>query len=153
VDRRARELQGPPGGGLDVSAEVGPGPEPEQQLELVMASLRADASDATTFFAVLGEKLADALGDRVRLVRSGGRFRKGGAVERILVNLGDWELEAAQPKGASSPRCTVRHSVRGVVLRSEEVEVDQWLAQLGRTLADEAERSAAARAALQALLS
>jgi hypothetical protein len=43
--------------------------------------------------------------------------------------------------------------VRGVVLRSEEVEVDQWLAQLGRTLADEAERSAAARAALQALLS
>ena len=49
-------------------------PEPELDIELVTASLRADASDLGTFVEALAVKLEEALPNGVRVVRRGGLF-------------------------------------------------------------------------------
>ncbi|MGH9102176.1 MAG: hypothetical protein ACRDYD_04210 [Acidimicrobiales bacterium] len=121
-----------------------------EALELMMASLRADAGDVGTFFQVLVSKLVEALGDRVAVERAGGLLHRDPSIKRVVVSLGDVQLEAS--RGAGSVSCLVRHAVRGVVLRSEEVGLDEWLVSLARGLAGEARRSAATRAALESLL-
>lgn len=116
---------------------------------MVAASLRADATDTDTFFEVLASKLAAALGERVRL-EQGGRLKRGARIQGLSVEVGDLELSAERHRGAV--RCQVRHSVRGIVLRSEDVEVDEWLRVLVAALVGEAERNDRTRAALGALL-
>lgn len=119
-------------------------------LELLTASLRADTSDNDTFFEVLAAKLSSALGDRVALQRGGGLLKRNGPVRSISVDLGESVLTASKDKGRIS--CQARRSVRGIVLRTEELDFDQWLTTLAQTLAEEAKHSAATRAALQSLL-
>jgi hypothetical protein len=121
-------------------------------LELLTASLRADASDVDTFFEVFADKMTGALGNRVTVERGGGGLLRRGptSVHRVLIGLGDRQLEATKDKDRVV--CRVRHAVRGVVLRTEELAFDEWLLVLGKELAEEAKRSASTRAALQALL-
>jgi hypothetical protein len=119
-------------------------------LDMVAASLRADAADTDSFFEVLGMKLADALGERVTLEREGGLFRKEKKVNRIVVVLGDLAFEASRGKG--SIQCDMRKRVRGIVLSSESLDLDTWLLRLATKLAQEADQSASARAALANLL-
>lgn len=130
------EQLGPGGGSFD--------------LDLVAASLRADAADTDTFFEVLGAKLTDALGERVILEREGGMFRKDKKVKRIVVELGDMAFEATRGRG--SIECDMRKRVRGIVLSSERLDLDSWLLRLATKLGEEANHSAAARAALANLL-
>jgi hypothetical protein len=119
-------------------------------LDMVAASLRADSADTDSFFEVLGMKLADALGERVTLEREGGLFRKEKKVNRIVVVLGDLAFEASRGKG--SIQCDMRKRVRGIVLSSESLDLDTWLLRLATKLAQEADQSASARAALANLL-
>ncbi|MGH9065527.1 MAG: hypothetical protein ACRD0L_16460 [Acidimicrobiales bacterium] len=124
-------------------------PEP-LDLDLLTASLRADASDNDTFFEVLGAKLSSALGERVSLEREGGFRRKDHRVRAVVVDLGDNVMTATREKGRIA--CQARRSVRGIVLRTEELGFDEWLGRLAQALGEEAKRSATTRAALQSLL-
>ncbi|HZD67200.1 MAG TPA: hypothetical protein VE152_13975, partial [Acidimicrobiales bacterium] len=72
-------------GGLDRRQEDAT-PDPVD-LDLLSASLRADASDTETFFEVLSKKLVAALGERVSLEREGGLFRRDHRVREISVEL------------------------------------------------------------------
>lgn len=137
------------------SPRVPGAPDPDVEwgastVDVLSAALRADAADTDTFFQVLAAKLADALGERVRLERGGGRIRKDPRVKRVEVRLGDELLQAERDGG--SVRCSVKREVRGIVLRTEQVALDQWLAALAAKLSEEAGRSAATRAALEGLL-
>lgn len=125
-------------------------PEP-LELDLLTASLRADAADNDTFFEVLGAKLSSALGPRVTLERAGSRFSRDRSVRGVSVDLGDTVLSAGRVKGRVT--CQARRSVRGIVVRTEELDCDEWLARLAQALAEEARHSATTRAALQSLLS
>lgn len=131
-------------------AEITPTGEGGLDLEMVTASLRADASDTDTFFSVLGAKLSSALGERVALKRGGGLLRRSDQIQEVSVSLGDQTFAARREKGALV--CQVRHAVRGVVLRTEELNFDAWLVALARQLAAEAKRSEATRVALESLL-
>lgn len=135
-------------------SEITPAGEPLGEggvdLEMVTASLRADASDTDTFFSVLGAKLSSALGERVALKRGGGLLRRDDRVQQVSVSLGDQTFAARRDKGRVV--CQVQHAVRGVVLRTEEMTFDAWLVALARQLAEEAKRSEATRVALESLL-
>jgi hypothetical protein len=131
-------------------SEITPAAEAGVNLEMVTASLRADASDTDTFFSVLGAKLSSALGERVALKRGGGFLRRDDRVQEVSGTLGDQTFAARRDKGALV--CQVRHAVRGVVLRTEELNFDAWLVALARQLAVEARRSEATRVALESLL-
>jgi hypothetical protein len=119
-------------------------------IELVAASLRADASDLAAFVESLAVTLEQAMPGRVRVQRrrSGMFGRK--LVERIVVDAGDRRLELRAGPGAvetSSSRLS-----GGIVLKREQIDADAWLAALSETLAAEARRSETTRQALERLL-
>jgi hypothetical protein len=119
--------------------------------DLLAASLRSSSGDVNSFVEVLAEKLEQALPGRVVVQRSAvKRFSKQKRVARIELTLGDNRYIAVAQSGALETRCA--KSVRGVVLKSEVLPLDAWLAALGRELATEAEASEQSALALEQLL-
>jgi hypothetical protein len=70
-------------------------------------------------------------------------------VRQIVVDLGDQRLELRVGSGLETRRAKLSG---GIVLKSEQVDTDAWLAALGDALAAEARRSETTRQALQRLL-
>lgn len=122
----------------------------EPGFELLAASLRADSGDIKGFTGVLADKLEAALPSQTRVDRKGGLFSREKRVSRIVVDLGDQQYQLQNAGGRIVP--AVSKVVRGIVLKTEEVSLDQWIDGLSRRLADEASRSEQARLALERLL-
>ena len=120
-----------------------------QNLDLVSASLRADAADIRVFVESLAAKLEQSFPGRCR-VRRAGLLGKG-SVRQVSVELGDGRYELTHDDGAISAR---RSSVvRGITLKSEELGVDEWIDSLAAEVVAEADRSERGRLALEKLLS
>jgi hypothetical protein len=82
----------------------------------------------------LGSSLRQALGARV-----------SSADDPLTVTVEDWQYELA------GGHATAIHSVRGVVLKREPMEPDEWLAALAAHLAEYAGKNAEVREGLLAL--
>jgi hypothetical protein len=123
------------------------------EFDQLSAAIRADASDTDSFFRVLASKLADALGDRVRIKREGGLFKRDRPAVGITVDLatGAGVVLDATRKG-SGIECTVSRPVRGIIVSSKPVSLPEWLDTLARALATEAQQSEQTWAALHGLL-
>jgi len=119
-------------------------------LDLLAASLRADAGDLGAFVESLAVKLEDAIPQRVRVDRRRAGFRGPKLVNQIVVDLGDQRLELRAGSGSLETRRAKLSG--GIVLKSEQLDTDAWLEALGGALAAEARRSATTRQALQRLL-
>jgi len=125
--------------------------EPESvDLDLLAASLRADSSDLAAFVESLAVKLEDAIPKRVRVDRRRSGLRGPKLVRQVEVDLGDQRLELRFDSGSLETRRAKLSG--GIVLKSEQLDTDAWLAALGEALADEAKRSEITRQALQRLL-
>ena len=123
---------------------------PDADLDAVVASLHADASDVNVFFQVLAAKLSDSMPGAVQLAREGGMFKKDHPVKRITVNTGDDVLEAELAHGAITAQHA--HAVRGIRLRTEQLGFDEWLRRLVEVLGKQSQNNAAASAALRSLV-
>jgi hypothetical protein len=119
-------------------------------LELAAASLRADGTDVRILVKVLADQLADALGSRLEVQRSGGRFRKSGEIRSIRISIDDDQFEAEVD--GDTLRCTIGHSSGGIRIRSEKVSVDLWIARLLGVLKAEAAHSESVRRALETIV-
>ena len=116
--------------------------------ELLAASLRADARDLDTFLEALAGKLSAAFPENAQVERKG--FRGNGPVRAIAVTLGEHRYRLERDgSGAKGNRA---QTVRGIVLKNEELELDEWIDELARDLADSAEQSERGRLALERLL-
>ena len=123
---------------------------PEIDLDLLAASLRADSSDLGAFVESLATKLEQALPGRVRVERRRTSMFGPKPVSRIIVDTGERRLELRAANGSFE---TFSSRVSGgIVLKSERVETEEWLAALGEALAAEARRSETTRQALERLL-
>ena len=119
--------------------------------ELLSASLRASSRDLGTFVRVLAEKLEQALPAQVRVERRRKRFLSGErSVTAIECDLGDRRYSL----DAGGVRLEPRRStlVRGVVLKSEALGLDEWIDALAADLAREARASEQASRAVESLL-
>ncbi|HEY3766940.1 MAG TPA: hypothetical protein VGL44_17380 [Gaiellales bacterium] len=120
--------------------------------DLVAASLRADTTDLVAFVEALATKLEDALPGDVVVERKGGGLLSRGTkhVRRISIGMGEcrYDLEWAGQRIETS-RC---NEVRGIVIKSERLGLDQWIDDLSRELTDRAGQSERSRLALQRLL-
>ncbi len=125
-------------------------PDESMRVEMLAASLRADATDLGAFMEALAAKLGGALPQRTRIERSGGMFSHNHPVRRISVNLGDWEYVITLEHGGLAASRT--HLVRGIALKSEAIGVDEWIETLAAELTLLAERSTQDSAALRRLL-
>jgi hypothetical protein len=119
-------------------------------LELLSASFREDLGDVNAFVEGLAAKLEELLPTQVRVDRKRTGFRGPKVVERIQFDAGDRRLELRYD-GRSVDARSSRLS-GGIVLKSDTVTVDTWLEALGQAVADEAQRSAITRQALERLL-
>ena len=119
-------------------------------LDLLAASLRADASDLGAFAESLAVKLEQALPGRVRVERRRAGMLGPKVVRRIALDAGDQRLELRAGDGAIETRCS--RISGGIVLKTEPLDTDAWLTALGEALAAEARRSETTRRALERLL-
>jgi hypothetical protein len=119
-------------------------------LDLLAASLRADAGDTAAFMEALAARLEGALPGQVDVERKGRLFGGAKQVRRIAVRLGDTHYEIENDGGA--PTARRRSVVRGIALKSEDLGVDAWIDDLSRDLVALAESSERGRAALERLL-
>jgi hypothetical protein len=120
--------------------------------DLVAASLRADTTDLVAFVEALAVKLEGALPGDVKVERAGGGLLGRGRrhVRRIAVTMegGRYDLERDGSQIETS-RC---NEVRGIVIKSERLGLDEWIDALSRELAERARQSEQSRVALQRLL-
>jgi hypothetical protein len=120
----------------------------EQDFDLLAAALRANMADLRSWMAVLAAKLTDALPGYVTVHHSGLLGR--GPVESIAADLGTQRFILRMER--DHPHAERAHIVRGIVLKTEALPLDQWLAELVAALAALAETSAAEHAAVMRLL-
>ncbi|HXD71347.1 MAG TPA: hypothetical protein VN615_15900 [Gaiellales bacterium] len=118
--------------------------------ELVAASLRADATDLAAFVEALAVKLEGALPGSVRVERHGGLLSREKRVRRISVTMAETRYDLERDDGAlRTSRCS---EVRGIVIKSEPLDLDAWIEALSRDLSEQARQSERARIALERLL-
>lgn len=119
--------------------------------ELDAAGLRADGAGLGTGVEVLAVKLECALPAATTVQRRAKRFlSREKVVEAVDVRLGAGRYALRTDGQAVS--CTREHEVRGVVIRREELGLQEWLDALTGELREQAADSAEARAALEALV-
>ncbi|GLX22871.1 MULTISPECIES: hypothetical protein [Streptomyces] len=129
-------------------------------VDLLAAALRRDSADLELYAGVLSASLADSLPPgavRVSRRRSVARrlarrlSGREGPVDGLDVVLGEQRLSLRTDRGRTTGE--ICHEVRGIVLSRRQVDLDEWIAALARSLADAAASSARAREALERFLS
>jgi hypothetical protein len=119
-------------------------------LDLIAASLRTDSSDLGAFVQSLARKLEEVLPAGVRVERRRDGLMGPKVVRRLAVDAGGLRFELRAQDGDVDARCSRMSG--GIVLKSESVDMEAWLAALGEALAAEARRSQTTRQALERLL-
>jgi hypothetical protein len=119
-------------------------------LELAVSTLITEAHDVHALLRVVVADLSTSLGDRLQVERKGGLLHRSEEIKSVLVRLGDEEFEAQVRDGAVG--CTVGHSSGGIRIRTERLDMGQWLHRLLVRLQAEAARSQEARLALEKLV-
>jgi hypothetical protein len=123
---------------------------PAVDIDLLAASLRADSSDVSVFVESLATKLQELVPGRVRVFRWRTRMFGPKVIGHIALDLGDRRLELQARDGVIETSCARLSG--GIVLKSEKVGIDAWVAAVGEALADEARRNETTRKALERLL-
>lgn len=121
------------------------------EIDQLLASLRADASDAHAFLQALAVRLEGALPGQVQIERRGGLFAREKSVKQIDLDLGEQRYSIAE-EGHGRLQAQRVHVVRGIALKTEELSVDEWIQSLAGHLNSLAETSSRAREALERLL-
>jgi hypothetical protein len=119
--------------------------------DLVAASLRADTTDLNAFVEALAVKLEGALPDSVRVDRKGGGLlSREKRVRRISIGMDEarYDIERVG-ESIEASRC---NEVRGIVIKSERLGLDEWIDALSRELTSRAQQSERSMLALQRLL-
>ena len=120
-------------------------------IDLLAASLRADAADTGGFVEGLAAKLEEALPGRVSVKRARSGLFGPKHVKEIAVDAGDERLELARGATDTIEWRRARQS-GGIVLKRETLDSDTWIAALSSAMAAEAQRSEQTRQALERLL-
>lgn len=121
------------------------------QVEMFAASLRADYTDVNAFLEALAAKFEGSLPTHTRVVRQSGLFSREHPVKQIVLTLGEFQYSMNRER--QGPLLAQRaHMVRGIVLRNEEIPVEQWIEEVAESLAQLAAYNAQARDALSRFL-
>ena len=119
-------------------------------LDMAAAMLQSNATDVHIMLKVLAGQLSEVLGPRVVVDRAGGPLPQ---VRRGEGPRGDAGRRCHAGPGRRVPvRCSVAHSSGGIRIRSETVDLDNWLKRLLNALQQEATHSEGARQALERIV-
>ncbi len=122
-----------------------------RQVEMLAASLRANMNDLGAFMEALAAKLTGALPQQTTITRHNTLFSREHPVKEVIVTFGElhYVLRREKQGQLQAQRST---KVRGIVLKTESVSVQQWIDEIAMNLAQEAVQSAQTRSALEQFL-
>jgi len=121
------------------------------ELDLLASSLRADSSDVRAFVESLAVKLEEAIPGLVRVQRARSGLRGPKLVRTIAVDAGGDRLELTCEAG-DRVQARRAHVSGGITLKTEAIDVDEWMQALTQALGREAGRSEQIRQSLERLL-
>jgi len=127
-------------------------PEDQDWISIGVAAAlaREYAQDGRAFVPLLADMLCKALPDEAEPIMAGGFLSKK-TVAGVRLKVGDFQYELdSSEKGPVKTSRT--HVVRGITLKSEPIEMADWLADVGAAIELRMGRSAETRAALSGLL-
>ena len=116
------------------------------QVDVLAAALQMDHQESGDLLEFLAKKLELTLPQQTTVVRAGGLFAKSHPVKEITVRFNDYHYQIARQQGSLSAK--VMKLVRGVVLKTTEVSVEQWTEEISQQLVQLAQHSAQTRSAL-----
>lgn len=118
------------------------------QVDVLACSLQMDKSQSGDLLEYLAVKLSSALPDETEITRGGWFLSSSRPVTELTLKLGDVGFQMVrEKKGAITAR--QMKIVRGVVLKTEEIDVEKWVQNLAGTLAEMAEKNSRTKEALQ----
>src|SRR6185369_2200014 len=117
------------------------------QVDVLSAALRMDSGEAGDLLEFLAQKLSQALPNQTQVERGGWMLSAKKPVNKITVQFEEKHFEIARQKTGCSAR--VMKVVRGVVLKTTDVGVDEWTQDVARELFKVAEHNAKAKEALK----
>jgi len=118
------------------------------QVELFAASLRADTTDLKVFMEILASKLNGALPEQTQVTRHSSLFSREHPVKDIAVTLGDYQYRIIRER-QGFPITSRAKVIRGIVLKTDQIPMEQWIEELATSLAQVSMQSEQARSALQ----
>jgi hypothetical protein len=121
------------------------------QVELFASSLRADATDLKAFMEALATKLSGSLPDQTQVMRQSGLFSREHPVREIVIMLGDYQYRIIRER-QGFPITSRAKAVRGIVLKTDVIPMEQWIEELATSLAQISMQSEQSRAALERFL-
>jgi hypothetical protein len=95
---------------------------------------REYAGDREMFLSLLVEALQPALGERLRVQRSGW-LRRDGPIRRLELDM-DAERFVLEVGKGGALSTTRQRMVRGIALKTEEMPVEEWLQAVATSLAE-----------------
>jgi hypothetical protein len=119
-------------------------------IEVVSTILRRERDEGHGLLDGLAERLARAVPEHVDVERSRGLTARQRRVRHLSVSFDDQVFRAE--RGPRGVRASVAHVVRGVVIRTAALPMDDWLDQLSVALVDAAEQSFETRDAIERLM-
>lgn len=119
-------------------------------LDLLAASLRADAEDLHAFTGALAARFEQALPGRTTVRRERAGLFGPKEVREVSVDLDGDRFGVRAERGGVHATCAKLSG--GIVLKTERLDLSEWIRELSAALAREADRSQDAQTALQRLL-
>ncbi len=121
------------------------------QVELFASSLRADATDLKVFMEALATRLSGSLPDQTQVARHSGLFSREHPVQEISVTLGAYQYRITRER-QGFPVTSRAKVVRGIVLKTDIIPMEQWIEELATSLAQLSMQSEQSRVALERFL-
>jgi hypothetical protein len=124
----------------------------DSSLDLLVtaADLRLSNEEVIATLERLARLFELALPEHATVTRGGWFLSKEKPVQSLVLDFGDAGFELAR-EGKTHVRATVQKRVRGVVLKTDEVPLDDWTTRVAAELNRLAGQNARARAALSQL--
>ena len=117
------------------------------EVDVLAAALRMDHQESRDLLEFLARKLEQSLPQNTTVTRGGWFLSKEHPVQQITVSFDDYQYQIIRERHRSFT-AKVMKLVRGVVIKTTEIPIDQWTDEVAQQLAQLAQRSAQARSAL-----
>ena len=121
----------------------------EQALEIdvLMATLRQQGRETASLVEILAKMLEASLPDQTKIERGGWFMSKDRPVEKLFVRFDEFEYQIVR-QGKASFSARQAKLVRGVILKTSDISMDQCIAEIIQSCTKSAESSAQTRDAL-----
>ena len=121
--------------------------DPALEVDVLAAALRMDDQESGDLLEFLAQKLEQSLPENTTVTRSGWFLSKEHPVREITVLFDNYQYQISRGHHGSFT-AKVMKLVRGVVLKTTEISVNQWTEEVAEQLTQLAQRSAQTRNAL-----